>query len=305
MFTCFSVMDANEREVRKKSLIIMAIIVLVLLIGGFAYYIFDQEQRMSDMAEAFALEKESLFDEYAELSLQYEGEMFRISNDSLFALLSTEQMKVQRLMEELRTVKATNAIRINELRRELETLRAIMRNYVIQIDSLNTANQQLRDENIQVTRRYQQATTQVTQLTRTNEQLTERVTLASRLDAVGIQVTAVNNRGREVRRASQATRIDITFQLAKNITAPVGEKTLYVRLMKPDDDILRKPNSGVFRFENREIAYSMMKPIEYDGEEQQIVMYWNVEEFLSEGTYRVDIFADGNQIGRKSFVLDR
>ena len=298
-------MDADEKEIRKKSLIIMAIIVLVLLIGGFAYYIYDQEQRISDMAEAFVLEKETLMDEYAELSLQYEGEMFKINNDSLFALLTTEQMKVQRLQEELRTLRATNATRINELRRELETLRAIMRNYVIQIDSLNTANQQLRDENVQVTRRYQQATSQVTQLTRETERLTERVTLASRLDAVNIQVKAVNNRDREVRRANQATRIDITFQLAKNITAPVGEKILYVQIRKPDDDILRKPNSGVFRFENRDIAYSMMRPIEYDGEEQQITMYWNVEEFLSEGTYRVDIFTDGNNIGRKSFVLER
>ena len=298
-------MDTDEKEIRKKSLIIMAIIVLVLLIGGFAYYIYDQEQRMTEMTEAFALEKESLFDEYAELSLQYEGYKFTINNDSLFALLNTEQMKVQRLQEELRTVKATNARRINELKKELETLRAIMRNYVIQIDSLNAANQQLRDENDQVVRRYQQAATQVTQLTRERDRLNERVTTASRLDAVNIQVKAVNNRGREVKKASQAARIDITFQLAKNITAPAGEKILYVRLMKPDDDILKKPNSGVFRFENREIAYSMMKPIEYDGEEQPIVMYWNVEEFLSEGTYRVDIFADGNNIGRKSFALER
>jgi hypothetical protein len=298
-------MDADEREIRKKSLIIMAIIVLVLLIGGFAYYIYDQEKRMANMAEAFILEKEALMDEYAELSFQYEGEAFKINNDSLFALWTTEHEKVQRLQEELRTVKATNARRINELRKELETLRAIMRNYVIQIDSLNAANQQLRDEKDQVTRRYQQASSQVTQLTKERERLTERVTVASRLDAIGIQVKAVNNRGREVKKASQATRIDITFQLAKNITAPIGEKIIYLQLRKPDDDILKKPNSGVFRFENRDIPYSIMRPIEYDGEEQPVVMYWTVEEFLSEGTYRVDIFADGNNIGRKSFVLEK
>jgi len=298
-------MDADEKEIRKKSLIIMAIIVLVLLIGGFAYYIYDQERRMSDMAEAFVLEKEALMDEYAELSLQYEGEAFRINNDSLFALWNTEHMKVQLLQEELRTLRATNARRINELRNELETLRAIMRNYVIQIDSLNAANQQLRDENAQATRRILQVTNQVTQLTRQNEQQTERLNLASRLAVTNIQVIAVNNRGREVKRASQAVRLDITFQLSKNITAPVGEKILYVQLRKPDEDILKKPDSGVFRFENRDIPYSIMRPIEYDGEEQPIVMYWNVEEFLSEGTYRVDIFADGNNIGRKSFVLER
>ena len=283
----------------------MAIIVVILLIGGFAYYIFDRERMMSDMVEAFALEKEALMDDYAELSLQYEGEAFKINNDSLLALWTTEHMKVQRLQEELRTVKATNARRINELKKELETLRTIMRSYVIQIDSLNAENQQLRVEKDQATRRYQQASSQVTQLTRDKERLTERVTLAQRLDAVNIQVKAINKRGKDVKKIKDAEQLVLTFLLAKNISAPVGEKTIYVQFRRPDDDILRKPNSGVFSFENREIPYSIMRPIEYDGEEQPITLYWPIDEFLSEGTYRVDIFADGNNIGRKSFVLEK
>ena len=296
-------MDAEEKEIRKKSLVVMAIVVLVVFIGCFGYYIYHSEQQMSDIVEAFALEKESLTDEYAELSLQYEGYKFNVGNDSLVALLTTEQMRVQRLMEELRTVKTTNVRRINELRNELETLRKIMRGYVVQIDSLNAENERLRDENQQVTRRFQQATSTAAQLTRDKEKLTERVVLASRLDAIGIQVKGMNARGREVTRIDRITQLVITFHIAKNITAPVGEKILYVRIMKPDDDILRKPNSGTFTFENRQIAYSMMKTIEYDGEEKSEVMYWDVEEYLSPGTYRVDIFADGNLIGRKSFTL--
>jgi len=284
----------------------MAIIVLALLIGGFAYYVYQKEQQMTDMAEAFALEKEALMDEFVDLSLTYEGQIARIGNDSLISLLTTEQMKVQRLMEELRTVKVTNQKRIDELTREVITLRAVMRNYVIQIDSLNAANQQLRTEKDQVTRRYQQANTQVAQLTKEKEQLTERVILASRMDAVNIQVKLINARGRDVKKLSQQpTQLVLTFQVAKNISAPVGEKKLYVQFRRPDDDILTKPGSGVFAFENREIPYSMMMTIEYDGEEQSITMYWTIEEYLSGGTYRVDIFADGNNIGRKSFTLER
>jgi 3-methyladenine DNA glycosylase Tag len=299
-------MDAEEKEIRKKSLIITAIIALAILIGAFVYYIFrQQEQRMSEMVEAFALEKESLTDSYEELSLQYEGYKFSVGNDSLVALLTTEQMRVQRLMEELRTVKATNARRINELKKELETLRKIMRNYVAQIDSLNTENQQLKKENQQVVRKYQQASSTAAQLTKEKEKLTERVTLASRLEATAIQVKPVNSRGKDVKRIDRIAQLVLTFHIAKNITAPTGEKALYVRILKPDDDILKKPNSGVFRFENREITYSMMKTIEYEGEELAEIMYWNVEEYLSPGTYRVDIFADGNLIGRKFFTLEK
>ncbi|MDR1602641.1 MAG: hypothetical protein LBS42_09475 [Tannerella sp.] len=298
-------MDSDEREIRNKSLIITAIIAVAIIIGGAVYYIFQQQQRMSDMEEIFALEKASLTDEYEELSLQYEGYKFHVSNDSLVALLTTEQMRVQRLMEELRTVKTTNARRINELKKELESLRKIMRGYVAQIDSLNAENQKLKTENRQVTRKYQQASSTAAQLTKEKEKLTERVSLASRLDATAIQVTPLTSKGKLSKKIDKTAQLMVQFSIAKNITAPVGEKALYVRIMRPDDDILRKPNSGVFPFENREIAYSMMKTIEYDGEEIPVVMYWDVEEYLSPGSYRVDIFADGNMIGRKAFSLEK
>jgi seryl-tRNA synthetase len=178
-----------------------------------------------------------------------------------------------------------------------------MRNYVIQIDSLNAANEKLKQENQQVTRKYQQASSTAAQLTKEKEKLTERVTLASRLDATGIQVKAVNSKGKDQKKIDKITQLVLTFNLAKNITAPVGEKAIYVRLMKPDDDILKKPNSSTFTFENKELLYSMMKTVEYEGEELSIIMYWNVEEYLSPGTYRADIFADGNMIGRKTFTL--
>ncbi|MDR1780830.1 MAG: hypothetical protein LBR50_08910 [Tannerella sp.] len=298
-------MGTEDKNIKIKSLIITAIVVLLLLAGAFVYYIYYQEQRVADMEEVFALEKESLTDEYEELSLQYEGYKFSVGNDSLVALLTTEQMRVQRLMEELRTVKSTNARRINELKKELESLRKIMRGYVAQIDSLNTENEKLKTENRQVTQKYRQATTTAAQLTKEKEKLTERVNLASRLDATAIQVSPLTSKGKSAKKINNIAQLMLQFSIAKNITAPIGEKALYVRLMKPDDDILRKANSGVFAFENKEIAWSMMKTIEYDGEEVQVVMYWDVEEYLSPGTYRADIFADGNLIGRKSFTLEK
>ena len=281
----------------------MAIVIVLLALVTVGYVIYRQRQQMADMAEMVALEKEELRDEYAALSRQYQGYKFSVGNDSLVALLTTEQMKVQRLMEELRTVKATNTRRITELKKELETLRKIMRNYVIQIDSLNAENGRLRNENERVTQQYRQATSAAAQLTREKEKLTERVTLASRMDATAIQVRPVTSRGKDAKKIDKIAQLVLTFHLAKNITAPVGEKNIYVRIMRPDDDILTKPNSGVFAFENRNISYSMMKTIEYEGEELPVTMYWDVAEYLSPGTYRVDIFADGHLIGRKSFSL--
>lgn len=294
----------ENKEINKLTLLIMAVIVLVLLMGGAAYYIYHQRQQMNDLVESFDLEKETLEDEYNELSLQYEGYKFSVGNDSLVALLSTEQAKVQRLLEELRTVKATNAKEISRLKKELATLRKIMRNYVIQIDSLNRINDQLKEENKQVVKKYQQVSSTAATLKKEKEKLTERVTLASRLDATDISVTPANSRGKRMKKIKRMQQFIVSFKIAKNITAPVGEKMVYVRIMKPDDDILVKSRADVFTFEGKEINYSMKKLIEYEGEEVPVTMYWNIEEFLSPGTYRVDIFSDGNLIGQKKFTLD-
>lgn len=298
--------EKNEgKEVNKLSILIIAVVVLLLIVAGGGYYIYHQKEQINEITQAFDLDKEMLEDEYNELSLQYEGIKFEVGNDSLVALLSTEQAKVQRLLEELRTVKASNSKRINELKKELATLRNIMRNYVIQIDSLNAANEQLKKENKEVVKKFQQVSSTAAQLTKEKERLTERVTLASKLDAAAISVTPVNKRGKEVDRIKRMEQFVIKFNITKNITAPVGEKTIYVRIMKPDDDILVKNRTNVFEFEGKEINYSIKRIVEYEGEELPVVMYWDIEEFLSPGTYRVDIFADGNLIGKKNFILEK
>lgn len=295
----------EEKEINKISLLIVALIVLILVIAGGGYYIYQQNKQMTEIVQNYDLDKEAMEDELNELSLQYEGYKFSIGNDSLIALLSTEQAKVQRLLEELRTVKTTNAKRISELRKEIESLRKIMRNYVIQIDSLNRENEQLKVEKQQAVRQYQQAATTAAQLKKDKEQLTERVTMASRLDAIEIQVSPLNSRGKAAKKIKQMEQFLITFKLAKNITAPVGEKTVYVRIMKPDDDILIKSRADLFAFEGKEIPFSIKRTVEYEGEELPVSMYWNIEEYLSPGTYRVDIFADGNMIGRRKFELEK
>ena len=300
-------MDSEKKEtkeINKTSMLILAVIVLIAIIAGAAYYIFHQQQQMDEMTQSFDLEKEMMADDLNELSLQYEGYKFSVSNDSLVALLTTEQAKVQRLMEELRTVKSTNAKEIARLKKELATLRKIMRNYVIQIDSLNRANEQLKVEKNEAVKKYRQASTTAASLKREKEKLTERVTLASKLDATSISVTPVNSRGKLAKRINKMEQFVINFKIAKNVTAPVGEKVIYVRIMKPDDDILVKSRGDVFTFEGKDINYSMKKMIEYEGEEVPVTMYWNIEEFLSPGTYRVDIFADGNLIGQRSFTLE-
>ena len=285
--------------------LIATIVVLLLLAVGAGLFIWKQQQQITVMAEQFSLEKESLFDEYNELSLQYEGYKFSVGNDSLVELLQNEQVKVQRLLEELRTVKSTNAKRIGELKKELDLLRTIMRGYVRQIDSLSIANQQLKEENVKVNRRYEQEKANVSRLSKEKDQLTERVTMAAKLETSGIRVAALNSKGKETNKISRAEQLAVSFNIVRNITAPVGEKTIYLRIMKPDNDVLMKSRDHLFSYEGKSINYSSKRVIEYEGEEVPVTIYWDIEEYLSPGEYRVYIFADSHIIGQRAFTLEK
>ena len=290
---------------KKVKWLIAAIVMLLLLALGAAFFIWKQQQQITVMTEQFVIEKESLFDEYNELSLQYEGYKFSVGNDSLVELLQNEQVKVQRLLEELRTVKTTNATRVSELKKELDLLRSIMRGYVRQIDSLNVANAELKEENQKVNKRYQQATANVTRLSKEKEQLTERVTMAAKLETSGVSVIALNNRGKATNKISRAQQLSVSFNIVRNITAPVGEKIIYIRIMKPDGDVLMKSRENLFSYEGKSINYSSRRVIEYEGEEIPVTIYWDIEEYLSPGEYRAYIFADSHIIGQKSFSLEK
>ena len=144
----------------------------------------------------------------------------------------------------------------------------------------------------------------ISNLSEEKKALDQKVTLAAQLDATAITVTPLNKRSRKTKRIKNIVKLKIDFTISKNITAETGERTLYVRIMKPDNDVLTKNAADTFPYENRQLRYSIKKYIEYNGEEQPVTVYWDVEEFLYAGNYRIDIFADGTLIGTQDFTLD-
>lgn len=287
---------------KSKNLIIV-IVLLVIIIGGVSFYAFQQTQENKEMTELFALEKEEMENEYTTFATQYDELQVQINNDSLRQKLESEKLRTQRLLEELRQVKASNAAEITRLKKELKTVRAVLRSYVIQIDSLNRINEALTTENKEVKKKYSEATRQINTLAQEKKDLNEKVSLAAQLDATNILVVPKNKRGKEVDKVKNVKKIAVEFTLVKNITAKTGERTLYVRIAKPDNEVLTKSSSDTFPYENRNLSYSIKKYIEYTGEEQTVTVYWDVEEYLPTGTYNVYIFADGTMIGQQSFKL--
>ena len=288
-----------------KKILIPIVVVGILLVAGIAFLAIrldKQQQQNREMQELAELDKKEMENEYQQFANQYSEMKTQITNDSIVAQLTAEQEKTQKLLEELRQVKSSDAREIARLKKELATVRAVLRSYVLEIDSLNRLNQNLKDENERVRGQYDAATRQIAGLNNERATLSEKVAIAAQLDATGIRMTLKNKRDKDTKKINKCKTVQVSFTVAKNVTAQSGMKTFYVRITSPTGAVLG--NSGTFEYENRSLQASMKKSVEYGGQETTVVTYWNVNTALMEGTYNVSIFADGNMIGSKNFSFD-
>ncbi len=289
---------------KKKILIPLILLLLLLAAGvGYLYYNLDQQKKVNqDMQELAELDKKEMQNEYEQFAQQYSEMKTQINNDSIIAQLTQEQLRTQQLLKELKEVKANDAREITRLKKELATCRAVIRSYVLEIDSLNRLNENLTAENTRVKGQFEEATRQIESLNTEKSSLSEKVAIAAQLDATGISMSLKDKKGKNTNKVDKAKNIQINFNIAKNVTASNGIRTLYVRIMTPTGGVLT--NGGTFNYENKSLQYSMKKGIEYTGNETPVSMYWNVAEFLSAGTYKVSIFADGQMIGSRNFSFN-
>ena len=292
----------------KKDPKLVIFIALIAALAGVSVFLvwmnLQQKTEMKEMVEIMEFEKEQLEDEYEQLAIQFDGFQTQdIHNDSLVELLAKEQQRVQDLREELRITKVTNARRIAELKKELATVRQVMVSYVHQIDSLDRTNKRLVAENQQVKQQYQEAARQAKQLEEERTQLAEVVSRASMLEITHFQMTPLNKRDRKTSIYNQIQKLQFDYTVGRNITNKPGMKTLYMRITRPDGEVMQKSIDDVFRFENSDIAYSVSKDFEYAGEEISGSLYWLVEEILQIGWYNADFFVDGELIGSFPFEI--
>jgi hypothetical protein len=239
------------------------------------------------------------------MNQEFDGYTSNIHNDSLVKLLNDQKNKVQQLLDELRVTKSTNAKRIAQLKQELATVRKVMIQYVNQIDSLNAANHILKTENVEVKRKFQAANETVQQLSKEKESLHQVVSRASIMEVYNCSMTPLNNKGKKTSWFSQTANLQFNYTVAKNVTAQPGDKTIYLRITRPDGDVLTKSPSNVFTYENKDIAYSASKTFEYTGDAKSDVIYWKVGEILPKGNYRAEFFIDGNRVGSFSFAFEK
>ena len=282
--------------------VVVALVAIVAAVVGYHYLyaqpLLKENEELKELAE---LEKQEMEKQYREFDLQYEQLQSTIKNDSLIAQIEEERRKTQQLLEELERTKATDAAEIKRLKAEITSLREVLKNYIVQVDSLNRLNQSLNEENTQIKAQMTEANVRITNLSTERNELKDKVDVAAQLDATGFWVTPKNKRSKDTQKVKDVKKIAFGFTIVKNVTAQNEQRIVYARILKPDNSVMG--NKGTFAYEGTQLEYTEKKYIDYTGEELKLTMYSDVEEYLEAGTYKLFIFCDSQMIGQTSFTL--
>lgn len=286
---------------RRNNLIIIILSALLLIVIVVFVYQHGENQKMMDSLNK---EKASIQAELGTLMTNYDS--LHTNNEALQSELSNAQGKVKDLLTEVEQVKRVSYDQINQYRQEVTTMRNIMKNYIVQIDSLNRRNELLMAENAQVKENFAQSESKNQQLEKEKQHLQEKIKEAAQLEATELVAVGINARGKEAESARRAEQIRVSFVLSKNVTAPRGNKTIYVRIQKPNQVLLQQSASDLFQFEDLKIPYSAKREVTYEGNALPVNIFWDNrgQEFMA-GEYTIDIFADGNNIGTTKFTMKR
>ncbi|MDE6439170.1 MAG: hypothetical protein K2L62_05910, partial [Muribaculaceae bacterium] len=306
--------DRTPRHDARKSrkwLVILAVL-LGLALLAVAFLTVSNTRKQSEYQQQveqlqLANEQLQLSNEYDALNnefAQYENQTSLLANDSIVQKYSAARAQVEKLLQELKNEKNKSAAQIGKLKDEITTLKGILRNYVEQINALNQENQELRTENQEVKARNQQLSANIQSVQQSNKELNERMTLAEKLNVTGVNLVPLNKKGKKEKNVTKARQLMVTFTIPQNNSTPVGEKTIWLRIVNPEGDLLA--GGGSFSFEGATLPATARKSIEYAGEEiGGVTIYWDVNTTLTPGDYTVELFCDNYRLASRKFTLKK
>ncbi len=289
----------THKDRRNNVIVILLSVVLVVVVVLFVMQRMDHQVIINEINT----EKDSIQFELSEIIASYDS--LQTDNDTLNQQLFFAQTKVKDLLVEVEQTKKVSFQRINKYQKEITSLRGIMRNYIVQVDSLNRRNKELMAENREVKEQFRQAENKNQQLGKENTRLQQNLQRAAMLEARELIAEPINSRSKATKYAKRAQKVRISLTLSKNVTTKRGAKNVYVRIMRPDQLLMVKNQGDVFKFEDLEIQYSAVRNVNYEGNELPVNIYWDntSEPQMMVGEYTVDIFADESNIGTTTFNL--
>lgn len=307
-----NVIDDYEAEIARhkrtsNGFMLCAIIAIVLLIPAayFSITLGIQKKTIEDNLEIVESARRIFEDENSMLQrnaedLVTELEGLKDQNDTM--MLKYQEAVV--MLEQLQREKTYNYEQLAKYKKEVATLRNVMKGYLRQIDSLNTINSNLQAQNIQYKKEINTAQMRADVAEEKADELNTKVRIGSVIQASGIRMTALNAKSNEVKRMRLAKRLKVDFDLTANELAEPGEKSVYLRILGPDGYLLAPSEVILFSFEGDEMRASAVRKVDYENESVPVSIFYDGETFTN-GTYTVEIYVDGRLSGSKEIYFDK
>lgn len=286
---------ASEKKLKTIMWVLVAVVVLLVAALAFIWLrnstlIGDLEAEKQDLTE----QMENLQNDYASLSSDY---------DSINSQLDTSRAEVADLIERIKKTDATNRAKMRQYEKELGTLRSIMRNYIVQIDSLNTLNHKLTADAAAARREAAASRAESEKLAQKVENLTGQVAAGAVIKARGLKIEAYNSSDKVTDRSSRVVRLLTSLSLVENDLAPTGQIRVYIRVKDPEGVILTNANRTSFTFEGETLVASASRRVDYEGKEVDLSIYLNDIPSYQKGVYTVEAYTDQGKLGSAELML--
>lgn len=260
---------------KQKRITVVLFVLLILLIGtvcilGWLYFSEKKttENKIEEIKTTTA-QKDSIKVELNNLLVQYDN--LKTNNDSLNEQLQIQKTRIRKLIDDINHDKA----QITAYKKELGTLRDIMKSYIVQIDSLYNRNKLLAEENKKVRNDFEKSVNENKELSEKNVDLSSKVEMASVLEARDIAVKTYKSRSRTTSRAGKVEKIEVCFDIEKNVIAKAGNRNVFIRIARPDELVLANSANDLFSFEGKDIVYSAMREVEYQNKSTQACIFYD------------------------------
>ena len=272
--------------------------VAVLLAGTLAYIWWSKSSLVNELnveKEELTSQMIALQNDYAALSSDY---------DMINSQLDSSREEVSQLIERIKKTEATNRSKMRQYEKELGTLRSIMRNYIVQIDSLNTLNKKLTADAAAARREAAESRKKSEELSKTVENLSGQVAVGSVVKARGLKLDAYNSMDKVTDRSSRVVKLIASLALVENDLAAKGPIRVYIRVKDPDGILLTNSTQRTFSVNGGEpMICTASREVDYEGKEVEMGIYVNEIPEYVKGIYTVEAYTEQTKLGDAELML--
>lgn len=293
--------ERREREKKQNGGARTAVVLLAVAavaLGGALAYVWTQK---SSLINELNIDKQALTEQI--IALQGDYENLSSEYDAINLQLDSSREEVAQLVERIKNTEASNRAKMRQYEKELGTLRSIMRNYIVQIDSLNQLNHKLTVAAANARKEAAEHKKMNEELTAQVEDLSGKVATGSVIKARGLRAEAHNGNDKVVDRSGRVQRLLVTLSLIENSLAEPGPVRVYVRVTDPAGNLLDDGRNVSFTCEGQTLAATASREVDYEGAEVELSIYVNNIPAFQKGIYTIEAYTSQAKLGTTELML--